>query len=50
MAYAKCPVCGWDMQDGGIELTVAGRQITVYCDECAQKAKADPEAVAGAAR
>ncbi len=50
MAYEKCPVCGWDMQDGGIKLTVAGKQITVCCDECAEKAKTDPKAYVGVAR
>ena len=44
MAIEKCPVCGWDMKDGGIKVTVAGKQITVCCDECADKVKRDPGA------
>lgn len=45
MAIEKCPVCDWDMQDGGIKVKVAGKEITVCCDECAEKAvaAADPK-------
>jgi hypothetical protein len=28
------------MADGGIKVTVAGKEITVCCDECAEKASA----------
>ncbi len=42
MSTAKCPVCSWDMKDGSVKVKVAGREITVCCDECAEKAKAEP--------
>ena len=38
MAEQKCPVCDWAITDGGIQVTVAGKEITVCCDECAEKA------------
>jgi ribosome-binding protein aMBF1 (putative translation factor) len=41
MAAQKCPVCDWEITDGGIKVTVAGKEITVCCDECAEKAMAD---------
>jgi ribosome-binding protein aMBF1 (putative translation factor) len=47
MTTTKCPICDWDMQDGGIKVQVAGREITVCCDECAAKAVARAEAEAG---
>jgi ribosome-binding protein aMBF1 (putative translation factor) len=43
MAMETCPVCGWDMQDGGIKIKVAGRELTVCCDACAEKARAEAE-------
>lgn len=43
MNTSKCPVCDWAINDGGIKVTVAGKEITVCCDECAQKAKENPE-------
>ena len=39
MNTSKCPVCDWAINDGGIKVTVAGKEITVCCDECAEKAK-----------
>lgn len=42
MAIEKCVVCGWDMKDGGIKVKVAGKEITVCCDECAAKAMEQP--------
>jgi hypothetical protein len=41
MAEQKCPVCDWAITDGGIQVTVAGKEITVCCDECAEKATAE---------
>lgn len=38
MKIEKCPVCDWDMKDGGIRVKVAGKEITVCCDDCAAKA------------
>lgn len=47
MKTEKCPVCDWDMKDGGIKVTVGGREITVCCDECVEKVRADPKAYTG---
>lgn len=43
MNTSKCPVCDWAINDGGIKVTVAGKEITVCCDECAEKAKDNPQ-------
>ena len=43
MNTTKCVVCDWDINDGGIKVTVGGKEITVCCDECAQKAAETPE-------
>ncbi|HEX5050395.1 MAG TPA: hypothetical protein VFZ65_01355 [Planctomycetota bacterium] len=40
MKTKKCPVCDWDIKDGGKQITVAGKPMTVCCDECAEKARA----------
>jgi ribosome-binding protein aMBF1 (putative translation factor) len=42
MQAKKCPVCDWEIKDGGQKVKVAGGEVTVCCDECAQKVKADP--------
>ena len=42
MRTKKCPVCDWEIKDGGIKVKVAGKEITVCCDDCAQKAKESP--------
>lgn len=49
MKTKKCSVCNWDIKDGGIEVKVGGREITVCCDDCATKAKESPAKYAGAA-
>ncbi len=41
METRKCPVCDWEIKDHGIRVKVAGREITVCCDECAKKAAED---------
>ncbi|HEU0251990.1 MAG TPA: hypothetical protein VFR12_03085 [Pyrinomonadaceae bacterium] len=48
MNTSKCPVCDWAINDGGIKVTVAGKEITVCCDECVEKAKENPAQYAGA--
>ena len=48
MAASKCPVCDWEIKDGGVKVTVAGKEITVCCDECATQAIADHEKAAAA--
>jgi hypothetical protein len=39
MKTKKCPVCDWEITDGGIKVKVGEKEITVCCDECATKAK-----------
>ena len=48
MKTKKCPVCDWEIKDNGIRVKVGGgKLITVCCDDCAKKAKADPAQYAG---
>ena len=35
----KCPVCDWEIKDGGVVVVVGGQRVTVCCEECAEKAK-----------
>ncbi len=39
MKTKKCPVCDWEITDGGIKVKVGEKEITVCCDDCATKAK-----------
>ena len=39
----KCPVCDWKVEDGGTQVEVGGRTVTVCCQECADKSQADPD-------
>lgn len=48
MESTKCPVCDWEIKDGGIKVKVAGKEITVCCDDCAKQAAAEPEKYAAA--
>lgn len=48
MNTSKCPVCDWEITDGGVKVTVAGKEITVCCDDCAKKAIAEHERGAAA--
>lgn len=41
MANEKCPVCDWEITDGGIKVNVRGKEVTVCCDECAEKVMTD---------
>jgi ribosome-binding protein aMBF1 (putative translation factor) len=41
MKSTKCPVCDWEIKDGGIKVKVGGKEITVCCDDCAKQAQAD---------
>lgn len=50
MNIEKCPVCDWDMKDGGIKIKVAGKEFTVCCDECAAKVRENPGAYGVAAK
>jgi ribosome-binding protein aMBF1 (putative translation factor) len=33
----KCPVCGWEIKDKGVEVKVGIKPVTVCCAECADK-------------
>jgi ribosome-binding protein aMBF1 (putative translation factor) len=46
----KCPVCDWEITDGGLAVEVGGKQITVCCDDCAKKAKESAAKYADAAK
>jgi len=46
MNTSKCSVCDWEIKDGGVKVTVGGKEIIVCCDECAQAAIADHEKAA----
>ncbi len=37
-----CPVCNWEIKDGGRGVQVAGKLVVVCCDECATKVQEDP--------
>jgi hypothetical protein len=39
MAKIKCPVCDWEITDGGVQVKLGRRTMTVCCAECADKAK-----------
>src|SRR4030095_8125954 len=39
MATTICPVCDWEIADGGIQVNVADSPITVCGEECAEKVK-----------
>jgi hypothetical protein len=39
MNSKKCPVCGWEIKDGGIRVTAGSKEVTVCCDDCAKEAK-----------
>lgn len=50
MKTSKCPVCDWEIKDGGIKVKVGGKEITVCCDDCAKQARTDPKKYAPAVR
>jgi hypothetical protein len=50
MKSKKCPVCDWDIKDDGIKLKVGGKEIVVCCDDCANKAKAEPAKYTGSSK
>ena len=39
MTTQKCPVCDWEIKDGGIKVKVGDKEITVCCDDCARRRK-----------
>ena len=38
----KGPVCDREIKDGGIKVTVGGKDVVVCCDDCAKKAQEEP--------
>ena len=50
MKAKKCPVCDWEIKDGGIKVKAGGKELTVCCDDCAKKAKESPAKYGAAAR
>ena len=47
MAAKTCPVCDSEIKDGGIKVPVGNAEVVVCCDDCAEKAKADPAKYGG---
>jgi len=39
----KCPVCGWEIQDGGVAAVIGGKRVTVCCKEYATQAQKDAQ-------
>jgi len=39
----KCPVCDWEIKDGGKTVKISGQSLVVCCDDCAEKVKTNPE-------
>jgi ribosome-binding protein aMBF1 (putative translation factor) len=39
MATKKCPVCGSEIKDGGVQARIRGKQVTVCCEQCAKEAQ-----------
>ena len=50
MKTKKCPVCDWEIKDGGIKVKVGDKEITVCCEDCAIKAKKNPARYTGASK
>ena len=47
MQTQKCPVCGSEIKDGGVQAKLGGQQVTVCCSHCAKKAQENPAQYAG---
>lgn len=45
----KCPVCEWDIKNGGVEVKVGKKSVYACCEDCARKIQADPARYAGIA-
>ena len=44
MKPKQCPVCDWEIKDGGKEVKLnSWAVVVVCCDDCAEKVKAAPE-------
>lgn len=42
MTTKKCPVCEYEIKDGGVKVKIGNREIVVCCEDCAKKAKENP--------
>ncbi len=42
METKKCPVCDWEIKDEGVKVQAGGKEMTVCCDDCANKVKESP--------
>jgi hypothetical protein len=42
MKNKKCPVCDWEIKDGGKTVEVGNASVVVCCDDCAEKVKTTP--------
>jgi hypothetical protein len=42
MGAQKCPVCDWEVKDGGHAVEAGGKKLVVCCAECAQEAAQTP--------
>ena len=42
MEKAKCPVCEWEITDGGQSVRVKDQTVVVCCAECAEKVMESP--------
>lgn len=47
MKARTCPVCDWEIKDGGVEVEAGGKTILVCCDDCAKQVQADPAKYGG---
>ncbi len=44
MKSKKCPVCGWEIKNGGKTVKLKKSAVVVVCcDDCGEKAKANPD-------
>lgn len=50
MQAKKCPVCGRDIKDDGVQAKLGGKEVTVCCSQCAKEAQEHPAQYAGATR
>ena len=42
MKAKHCPVCDWEIKDGGVAVEAGGRKIVACSKDCAKQAQADP--------
>ena len=39
METNRCPVCGAEIKGRGVKARMGGKEVTVCCEDCANKAK-----------